>query len=85
MLALGTGMALSANIERVLGALRGEEDSLLVTREKRSASVSTVTFLFLPVVVFLSLTTLSLALFFLNAGIAERKLAEVDSARLAAI
>ena len=74
MLATHTGIALSAEIERVLGAMRDEENSLLLTREKQSEAVSTATFLLLPVAVFLSLTILSLALFVLNAGVAEREL-----------
>ena len=85
MLATRTGIALSADIDRVLGAMRDEEDSLLATREKQSEAVSTATFLLLPVAVFLSLTILSLALFVLNAGVSERELAEAASARLAAI
>lgn len=85
MLATRTGIALSADIDRVLRAMRDEEDSLLATRERQSEAVSTATFLLLPVAVFLSLTILSLALFVLNAGVTERKLAEAASARLAAI
>ncbi len=85
MIALGTGMRLSADVEQVLGALRGEEDSLLVTREKKSEMISTATFLLLPTVVFVSLTILSLALFFLNSGVGERMKAEEASAQLAAI
>ena len=72
MLATGTGMGLSAEIERVLGAMRDEEDSLLLTREKQTEAVSTATFLLLPVAVFLSLTILFLALFVLNSGVGER-------------
>jgi PAS domain S-box-containing protein len=85
MLATGTGIILTADIKRVLVALSDEENSLLVTREAKSEAVSTATFLLLPVAVFLSLTVLSLALFFLNAGVTERELAEGASARLAAI
>ncbi len=85
MLATGAGITLSASIERVLGAMRDEEDSLLVTREKRSEAVSTSTFLLLPVAVSLSLTILSLALFSLNAGVVERARAEEVAAQLAAI
>ncbi len=85
MVAIQIGMNVSDDIKRVLQALRNEEDSLLATREKQSEAVSTTTFLLLPVAVFLSLTVLSLALFFLNAGVAERKVAEEASARLAAI
>jgi len=76
MLATGTGIALSAKIKGVLEAMRDEEDSLLATREKKSEAVSTATFLLLPVGVFLSLTILSLALFFLNTGVSEQKQAE---------
>jgi PAS domain S-box-containing protein len=85
MVATGTGLALSAEIERVLGAMRAEENSLLATREKRAEAVSNTTFLLLPVAVLLSLTILSLALFSLNAGVAERARAEEVAAQLAAI
>jgi PAS domain S-box-containing protein len=76
MVAAGTGIALSADIERVLGAMRDEEYSLLATRQKQAEAISTATFLFLPVGVFLSLTILALALFFLNAGVGQRAEAE---------
>jgi PAS domain S-box-containing protein len=76
MLALGTGIKLSADIENVLQAMRNEEYGLLEIREKQSEAVSTATFLLLPLGVFVSLTILSLALFFLNAGINERALVE---------
>jgi PAS domain S-box-containing protein len=72
LLATGPVLALSAEIERVLGAMRDEENSLLVTRERQSEAVSTATFLLLPVAVLLSLTILSLALFFLNTGVGEQ-------------
>ena len=64
MLALGTGITLSADIKQVLGAMRDEEEHLLVARGKHSEAVSAATFLLLPMAVFLSLTILALALFF---------------------
>ncbi len=76
IVATGTGIALSADIERVLGAMRDEEYSLLATRQKQAEVISTATFLFLPVGVFLSLTIMALALFFLNTGMDERAQAE---------
>jgi PAS domain S-box-containing protein len=85
MVATRVGINLSSDIERMLEAMSDEEDSLLATRGKHSDAVSTVTFLLLPVAVFLSLTVLSLVLFVLNGGVAERKLAEGASAQLAAI
>jgi PAS domain S-box-containing protein len=85
MLATGPGLALSAEIARVFGVMRDEEYSLLTIREKKAEAVSTATFLLLPVGVFLSLTILSLALFFLNAGVGERAKAEEVAAQLAAI
>ena len=85
LIATGHGLALSAGIELVLGSMRDEENSLLATREMQSEAVSTAAFLLMPMGVFLSLTILSLALFFLNAGVIERELAEGASARLAAI
>jgi PAS domain S-box-containing protein len=85
LLALGTDLALSNEIMQVLGAMRDEENSLLVTRERQAEVISASTFLLLPMAVFFSLTILSLALFLLNAGITERRSAEEISAGLAAI
>ena len=85
LLTLGTDLALPNEIMHVLGAMRDEENSLLITREKQSEVISTSTFLLLPMAAFFSLTILSLALFLLNAGITERRSAEEISAGLAAI
>ena len=85
MLATGPGLAISGDIARVLEAMRAEENSLLVTRQKQSEAISTATFLLLPLGVFLSLTILSLALFFLNAGVDERAQAEEQIAEQAAL
>jgi PAS domain S-box-containing protein len=76
MLATGPGLALSVGIARVLDQMRDGEYALLATRQKEANAASTTTFLLLPVAVFLSLTLLSLALFFLNAGVDERAQAE---------
>jgi PAS domain S-box-containing protein len=75
---LGTriGIGLSNKIDHVLAEMREEEESLLAIRQKKADSVSTATFLVLPVGVFLSLTILALALFFLIAGFMERAEAE---------
>jgi len=76
VLALGTGIKLSEDIRRVLNAMRNEENALLDKRQRESEAASTTTFLLLPLGVFLSLTTLSVGLLFLNAGVGERALAE---------
>jgi PAS domain S-box-containing protein len=76
LLAHGTDQALSTDIERVFGTLRNEENELLASLEKQSEAVSTTTFLLLPLGVFLSLSILSLALFYLNSGVGEQRRAE---------
>jgi signal transduction histidine kinase len=82
MLAVGPGLALSAAIARTLAAMHDGETALLITRQNQSETASTATFLLLPVAVFLSLTLLSLAIFFLNAGVDERAQAEREIRRL---
>jgi PAS domain S-box-containing protein len=76
MLATGTGIRLTDNIKRLLLTMRDDQYGLLVTRQKQVDAISKETFLLLPVGVFLSLTILSLALFFLNAGVGEQNRAE---------
>jgi PAS domain S-box-containing protein len=85
MIAAGKGIALLDNIGRVIKELEDEEYALLDQRQKNEQAVAATTFLMLPLGVFFSLTMLSLGLFFLNAGVNERKLAESNSIRLAAI
>ncbi len=76
MLAGGTGIALSREIQEVIGAMRDEEYVLLALRQKESDAASTTAFLLLPLGVFVGLAILLIALFFLNAGIAQQKQAE---------
>jgi PAS domain S-box-containing protein len=76
IIAAGKGIALSDSIRHVIKELEDEEYALLDQRQKKEQSISTTTFLLLPLGVFLSLTMLSLGLFFLNAGIGERNLGE---------
>jgi len=76
MLAAGTGIRLTEKINQLLLTLRDEQYGLLLTRQKQVNAISTATFLLLPLGVFLSLTILSLALFFLNAGVGDRTQAE---------
>ncbi len=85
MIAAGKGIALLDSIGHVMKEMENEEYSLLNQRQKKEQAVAATTFLMLPLGVFLSLTMLSLGLFFLNAGVGERKLAETASIRLAAI
>jgi PAS domain S-box-containing protein len=76
LLTLGNGIVLTESIRRNLHDLTSEEYRLLALRNKKSADVSTTTFLLLPLGVFLSLMILSLVLFFLNASVGERAQAE---------
>jgi PAS domain S-box-containing protein len=72
MIATGKGIELTANIRRVIKALEDEEYALLDQRQIKEKSISSTTFLLLPLGVFLSVTLLSLGLFILNTGMAER-------------
>ncbi len=72
MIASGTGIILSTQVHDVLSEMRDEEDALLNLRRQQSNSTSTKMFLLLPLGLFLSLTILSVALFFLDAGMMER-------------
>ncbi len=78
-IALGKGSALRERVGALLDAMRDEEYLLLEQRQARSAATSSKTFLLLPLGVFLTLTMLSLGLFVLNAGVAERT--QADDAR----
>ncbi len=82
MLATGPGLALSAEIARLLDAMHEKQSELLLARENEADTVSKATFLLLPIAVFLSLTLLSVALFFLNAGVSEQAQAEKEIRRL---
>jgi PAS domain S-box-containing protein len=83
MIATGKGIELTDSIRRLIKALEDEEYSLLDQRQKKERAISDKTFLFLPLGVFLSVTLLSLGLFFLNTGMGERARAEEKSAWLA--
>ncbi len=83
MIATGKGMELTAGIRRVIGALEEEEYALLDQRQKKEKSISSTTFLLLPLGVFLSVTLLSLGLFVLNTGMGERAQAQEKAAWLA--
>jgi PAS domain S-box-containing protein len=74
MLATGTGIQLTENVNRVLKEMLNEEYGLLSQRQKTAMGISTITFLLLPLGVYLSLTILSLELFFLNMGVGEQQL-----------
>jgi PAS domain S-box-containing protein len=76
VVALGTGSALSEQIRSILSAAYDTEYAQLNQEEMRSQATSAETFLFLPLGEFLSLTVLLIGLFFLNAGVAERTLAQ---------
>ncbi len=56
LLASGPGLALSVEISRMLDAMHTGELDLLANRQKEADAASKVTFLVLPVAVFLSLT-----------------------------
>lgn len=72
----GTGRALLEECNRIFNEMEDDEYALLAKRQKYSETASQMTFLLLPLGVFLSLAGLSLGLFFLNAGMGERKRAE---------
>jgi PAS domain S-box-containing protein len=76
MLAAGTGIRLTKNINQLFLTMRDEQYGLLLTQQKQVNAISTATFLLLPLGVFLSLSILSLAVFFLNTGVDEQKQAE---------
>ncbi len=76
LLAFGTGIRLSNKITGTLNAMRDEEYALLDVHRRKSEITTTATFLLLPLGLFLSLTTVSLAISFLNAGVNDRLEAE---------
>jgi CHASE3 domain sensor protein len=75
-LAGGPGLKLSDEIFRVSKEIQNEEYQLLGNDRKKAEMASTMTFLLLPVGVFLSLAILSLGVFFLNSGVSEQTQAE---------
>jgi PAS domain S-box-containing protein len=76
MLATGTGIRFTENINRGLQEMRDDAYALLLRRQKESSATSTTTFLLLPLGVYLSLTILFLEFFSLNDGVGEQKKAE---------
>jgi PAS domain S-box-containing protein len=72
MITTGPGLGLSNEIGSGLKQIQDEEYGLLGTDRKRAEAASVATFLLLPLGVLLSLAVLSLGVFFLNAGVAER-------------
>ena len=83
MIATGKGIELTDSIRRMIKALEDEEYTLLDQRQKKERAISDETFLLLPLGAFLSVTLLSVGLFFLNTGMGERAGAEEKSAWLA--
>jgi PAS domain S-box-containing protein len=83
IIAAGQGIALSDKIRQVIKEMEDEEYTLLDERQKKEQAISSTTFLLLPLGVFISVTMLSLGLFFLNAGVAERAQAEEKAGWLA--
>jgi len=83
MIATGKGIELTDSIRRLIKASEDDEYSLLDQRQKKERMISDKTFLLLPLGVFLSVTLLSVGLFFLNTGMGERARAEEKSAWLA--
>jgi PAS domain S-box-containing protein len=85
MITNGTTTTSTVAIRKLIQDMEDEEYSLLAKRQKTQGAIITTTFLLLPLGAFLSLTILSLGLFFLNAGLSERKRLERTNSLLAAI
>jgi PAS domain S-box-containing protein len=73
MVATGPGITLSDDLNVLLTRMEDGEQRLLGLDRKRAETATTTVFLVLPLGVFLSLTILSLGMFFLNLGTGERK------------
>jgi len=76
MVGSGFGIKLSEQVHRLFKEMDDEEYGLLGSDRKRAEAASIATFLLLPLGMFLSLTLLSLGVFFLNAGVGERAQAQ---------
>jgi PAS domain S-box-containing protein len=76
MIATGHGITLTQQFQGILKEMQNEEYRLLADDRKGAETASTATFVLLPLGMFLSLTVLSLGVFFLNAGAGERKAAQ---------
>ncbi len=85
MITAGPAVSYTTEVRKLIDEMNDEEYGLLDQRRQSQQAVAATTFLLLPSGVFLSITILSLELFFLNAGIAERRRLETGNARLAAI
>jgi PAS domain S-box-containing protein len=72
-IATGVGITLTKAIDDLLTAMRESEYSKFLLRQQDVDARATSTFLLLPSGIILSLTILSLAVFFLNAGLVEEK------------
>lgn len=68
----GEGLTLWRRIRELSSEMRAGEYTLLERRRRESEETSATTFLLLPLGLFVSLTLLFIALFFLNAGVRER-------------
>jgi PAS domain S-box-containing protein len=76
MIASRRGIVLSEQSLAILKQMEDEEYKLLANDRKGAELASTATFFLLPLGVFLSLAVLSLGVFFLNAGAAQRRAAQ---------
>ena len=76
MIATRVGINLTDQLSKVFAEMQNDEYRLLEGDRRNAQMASTATFMLLPMGVFLSIAILSLAVFFLNAGLAERAEAE---------
>ncbi len=83
IIATGKGTQITGDIRSLIKTVEDDEYGLLEERQKLERAVSATTFLLLPLGVFLSVTMLSLGLFFLNSGVGERREAEEKAVWLA--
>ena len=80
-----SNLLLRENVANLLRDVGAEEFRLLGLRQRRSNEASRMTLVLLPLGVLVSLTILSAGLLTLNSSYNERKLAETDLRKLAAI
>ncbi|HTE51260.1 MAG TPA: PAS domain S-box protein [Kofleriaceae bacterium] len=76
MVATGAGKAPMDRIGELLEAMQGEAQAALDRRQAEAETGSVAMLLLLPLGLFFSLTTMSLGMFLLNAGVEERSRAE---------
>lgn len=76
LVATGTGIRLAADYKKLMNEMQRDEYALLDRDRLHAETTSTTAFLLMPLGVFLSLTLLSVGLFFLNTGMMERLQAE---------